>query len=183
MASAPAPRLPTTRAETLSALFAVRRESIERRFRAFYLQAENGCWIWTGGFDRGRYGQFYISQFKVAAHRVSYALRHGPIAEGLIVCHKCDDPTCVNPDHLFLGTDLDNNADRSAKRRTHQPFGSVESYRKLSEEQVRTILTDGRSARALAREFGVSSNTVSKIRRGETWKHVQAEASSSERAA
>ncbi|QDI81663.1 HNH endonuclease [Methylorubrum populi] len=172
MSSGPAPRRAIKQAATLNALFDERRGSIERRFQAFYREAENGCWIWTGGFDRGRYGQFYISQFKIAAHRVTYALKHGPIAEGFIVCHRCDDPTCVNPEHLFLGTDLDNNADRSAKRRTHQPFGAVESYRKLSAEQAKIILTDKRSARALAQEFGVSPNTVAKVRRGETWKHV-----------
>lgn len=173
----------TENADTLSALFERGRASIQKRFDARYRVAENGCWIWAGGFDGGRYGQFYISRFKIAAHRVSYVLRHGPIADGMLVCHRCDQPSCVNPDHLFLGTDADNNADRSAKLRTHQPFGAVEKYRKLSADQARTILSDKRSARALAREFGVAPNTVAKIRRGETWKHVAVEASSNEKAA
>lgn len=156
----------------LTALFDQRRDQIARRLAAKTSQGPNGCILFTGTTDRGRYGQFYIGQSKVAAHRVAYALACGPIPSGLLVCHRCDNPTCINTDHLFLGTDLDNNADRSAKNRTHQPFGRVERYRKLTSDDVLRIKTEPKSGRALAAEMGVAPNTVRKVRRGETWKHV-----------
>ena len=156
----------------LTALFDQRRDQIARRLAAKTSSGPNGCILFTGTTDSGRYGQFYIGQSKVGAHRVAYALAHGPIPTGQLVCHRCDNPTCINVDHLFLGDDLDNNADRSAKNRSHQPLGQVQRYRKLSTADVLRIKTERTSGRALAAEMGVAPNTVRKIRRGETWKHV-----------
>lgn len=94
------------------------------------------------------------------AHRHAWVLAHGPIPEGLFVCHSCDNPPCVNPDHLFLGTHDDNMADMTAKGRAGV---------KLTRADAEAIRSDPRSGRAVAADFGVSATTVSNIRRGKTW--------------
>ncbi|SFM91517.1 HNH endonuclease signature motif containing protein [Methylobacterium pseudosasicola] len=156
----------------LERLFDQRRDQIARRLAAKVIPGLDGCLLFTGTTDRGRYGQFYIDRFKVAAHRVAYAFANGPIPDGHLVCHRCDNPTCINVEHLFLGSALDNNVDQSVKNRTHQPFGGVGRYRKLTRDDVLRIKTERTSGRALAADMGVAPNTVRKIRRGETWTHV-----------
>lgn len=88
----------------------------------------NGCIAWTG-YTNGGYGQLMVGGRTYRAHRLAWELEHGPIPDGLLVCHTCDNPSCCNVDHLFLGTDLDNNRDKERKRRggnsrkTHCPQG------------------------------------------------------------
>ena len=90
--------------------------SLEDRFWQ-KVEKNEGCWIWTGSKSKLGYGYFQINNKTKYAHRVSKELRHGSIAEGLVVCHKCDNPSCVNPDHLFIGTMKDNMLDKMKKGR------------------------------------------------------------------
>lgn len=149
-------------------------EPIAARFSRFYSAKPNGCWEWIGYLDKRGYGQFRLDKDKNrSAHRVSWELAFGPIPEGFCVLHKCDNAACVYPGHLFLGTQLDNIADRDIKGRTAK--GSKCALSKLVEVQVHRIknkLTNNESYRAIAEEFCISTNTVRDIDSKKTWKHV-----------
>lgn len=88
----------------------------------------DGCWVWTAGTDQDGYGKFAIglggqNQIHTRAHRFAYEVFIGPIPDGMVVCHSCDNPPCANPDHLWLGTPIDNNADKVAKDRQAKVWG------------------------------------------------------------
>ncbi len=141
----------------------------------------SGCWIWMGalcGYDPDsgyhrkvtRYGQTNIDGRSIKAHRASWMQHRGPIPEGMQVLHHCDVPTCVNPNHLFLGTHLDNMADMRAKGRRQ---GERASWPKLTEAQVIEIFNSPESHRALARRYGLSRATPAWIKQGRSWKHLR----------
>lgn len=130
-------------------------------------EPNSGCWLWTSGWDRDSYG---IMSGNVRANRASYEMHIGPIPYGMHVCHKCDTPPCVNPSHLFLGTNEDNTKDRHAKGRTAK--GSRNGYAILSESQVIEILSLDGPCKDVAELFNVSISTISHIRTGRSWKHV-----------
>lgn len=133
---------------------------------------KTGCWEWTASKTSSGYGKIFVVGRLRAAHRVSYELRHGPIQDGMHVLHRCDNPSCINPDHLFLGTDADNAADKVAKGR--QPRGSWHYKAKISEDDVLAILSAKNEApKNLAMQFGVSPSTISLIRSGKIWSHVR----------
>lgn len=139
----------------------------------------NGCWIWRKSKSWNGYGRFATGGGGNArAHRISYAVFIGPIPAGLEVCHKCDVRSCVNPDHLFVGSRTDNLQDASRKgrlSRTHGKKGSAHPAAKLTEDQIDEILillAEGKPKAEIGRLFGVTDRIILLIHRGELWKHV-----------
>lgn len=138
----------------------------------------SGCWEWAGrGLPKGC-GRFQIDKKEWLAHRFSYFLAHGPIPEGLCVCHKCDNPKCVNPDHLFLGTNADNIADMRKKDRHTR--GEKVAWARLCDGDVKEIRSKYNpyivTAGQLAKEYGVNEKTIRRIVQGKTWKHLPVQA-------
>lgn len=145
------------------------------------VKLQPGCWPWLG-FTKNGYGRFAIHGTQVYAHRLSYAYWHGVDPGELNVCHDCDNPPCTNPEHHFLGTHADNNADRVAKQRSGSTKGKTfirgeqTGGAKLREEKVRTIIelhAAGAKQADLALMFGVKPNTISTIVNKKTWKHLE----------
>lgn len=134
------------------------------------------CWEWTAHRKSNGYGQFTLRKGTfVGAHTVSYALVHGPISPGMSVCHRCDNPPCVNPDHLFLGTQSDNAIDMFSKGRASRSKGKERANAKLNDHAVREIraATPHRGlVSVLAVQYGVSSTTIRKVLLGQKWSHV-----------
>ena len=143
-----------------------------------------GCWLWMGRIDKRGYGD---------GHRLSYLAFRGPIPEGMCVCHTCDTPSCVNPDHLFLGTRTDNSKDRDRKGRQakgerhgmygrtgkngpmHGRTGESCPTSKLKEEQIRKIFylyRKGYDSKSIASNFKVSRRQISYILQGRYWKYL-----------
>lgn len=136
------------------------------------------CWIWTGGgVARCKYGYFQVGKQSYPAHRVAYFLEHPTEDQSCCVLHKCDNPPCCNPNHLFLGSEADNSHDRDAKRRGAIPDnrGSRHGLSKLTESQVssiRQMYSGSISQSDLARLFGVGQDQISRIVNRKRWKHV-----------
>jgi hypothetical protein len=136
---------------------------------------DDGCWTWSAYRYPNGYGYFGLAARTARyAHRMAWELTHGPIPDGLFVLHRCDVRACVNPAHLFLGTHDDNMNDAKAKGRT--PRGCRNGMAKLSDDRVREIRAAkarGDVQRAIARDFGVSPMTVSRIVNGALWRSVE----------
>jgi hypothetical protein len=107
------------------------------------VQKGPGCWLWTAYRNRDGYGQFRVGGRMSKAHRVSWMLHFGPIPGGLDVLHRCDNPDCVNPSHLWLGTDADHTADKVAKGRQSRQKGEMHGQAKLCAAEVITIRRAG----------------------------------------
>ena len=131
------------------------------------------CWNFTG-FKRKGYGSVWWQGASVRAHRASWTVSKGPIPDGLQVLHACDNPGCVRPSHLFLGTNLDNVADRHAKDRDAHPDrrGERGGRATLTEAQVCQIRESAETNKALALQLGVDPSTISDIRRRKSWSHL-----------
>jgi hypothetical protein len=157
-------------------------QSIINRFHESYQPVpECGCWLWDRAtFGRG-YGSFFVTKTRPKpwndkAHRASWIIHNGPIPEGMHVLHKCDVPSCVNPDHLFLGTNADNIADRLRKSRPKTGQRGEENHKaKLKANdiaQIRKLYKAGESARSMALDFGVAISTIYAIAERRSWRDL-----------
>lgn len=154
----------------------MKRKSIEERFLANVRKTET-CWLWTASTTSWGYGQIMHKGKGSRAHRVSWELHNGPIPTGLFVCHHCDVPACVNPAHLFLGTNAENLADMDAKGWRVNPRrsgpGEVHGHVTLTEKQVLDICQrPSQGLGTLAKEFNVTRTQISRIRRRKAWTHL-----------
>lgn len=143
-----------------------KRVPVTERFQSrFRINDQTGCWDWTATKDPCGYGRI-TGDGGPLAHRLSYKLHRGPIPDGLHVLHRCDNPGCVNPEHLFLGTHADNMADKTAK-------GRQGLRAKLTKAEVVAIRTSiGVPQQKLGKQYGVSKTLISYIRAGKLWTHV-----------
>jgi hypothetical protein len=157
----------------------IRGGSLEKRFWK-HVEKHEGCWRWSGMLSYNGYGRFFLNRKdggrrREAAHRIAWRLHYGEVPAGLSVLHRCDNPCCVNPAHLFLGTAADNSADKVAKGR--QARGSSHGKTKLDEttvEQIRWYLKRGLDSQtAIGRIFGVSKHVINDIHKGRTWKSAE----------
>ena len=151
------------------------RKAFEGRYEPV---TESGCWLWIGYINSGGYGRMFTRGNRgVLAHRYSYWMHKGEIPKGKYVCHTCDTPSCVNPNHLFIGTKADNNKDRHQKNRTVLPnqSGSNHSQSKLTEADVIDIrrLSKTVSTQELSRIYGVEYSGLRKIINRKAWRHVE----------
>ena len=131
----------------------------------------NNCWNWLGARDRDGYGNCFQ---KIKPHRWIYQYYNGPITSDQFVCHSCDNPACVNPQHLWLGTLQDNHQDMMKKgRHGYGRFpGSQNKSAKLTEQQVLEIRALPGPNRLIAEKYGVSKCTIDEIRARKTWRHI-----------
>lgn len=149
----------------------------ERFFRK--VDKTETCWIWRGNTNPNGYGAIQEGgkgSKKILAHRLSYRLHKGDIPVGMVVMHSCDNPACVNPSHLSIGTYKDNTHDMIAKgrKRVVAPKGVGNGKAKLNDDLVRYIKQNHKKSHAaLARELNVGTTTVRGVRSGRTWSHVK----------
>ena len=141
--------------------------------------AADECWPW---WDRSDHGKIYIDGRGVGAHRFSYEMHHGPIPDGMVVRHRCDNPPCVNPAHLELGSIADNSRDCVERGRARIPHaaGDAHANAKLTDDLVleicRQYAAGGVTQRQLADRHGISQGVIAKITSGKSWRHVQRDA-------
>lgn len=145
-------------------------QKIRDKFISKIKKDEDGCWLWTGAKNQDGYGWFNIGRPSVGAHRVSWRLFRGEIPDGMCVLHKCDRPPCVNPSHLWLGTQTENIADRTRKGRSWHSVGELCGNSKLTNsdaEYIRSIhkLKYG-DVKMLAEKFKANRHTIQNVRRG-----------------
>ena len=171
------------------------RSGVARFWSKVNRAAETGpsgdCWEWTGYHNAQGYGSFGIGSKVFRAHRVAFILENGPIPDGLHVLHTCDNPECVNPDHLWLGTNADNAKDRDNKGRQVTPTGENHGTHTMPESTCRgekngiakltavevleirkRYATGGHSQRELAKAYSISQRQIGRVVRGEGWAHA-----------
>lgn len=148
--------------------------SLKDSFESKFIKgAENECWLWKASITKWGYGQLNWKRKVYRAHRLSYEFYKGEIAEGLFVCHRCDNRLCINPNHLFLGTADDNAKDMVSKNRSAK--GEHHSHAKLKGKDVidiRKMLKSGLSNGEIAIKFNVKPGTIKDIKNGRNWSHV-----------
>lgn len=139
-------------------------------------EPNSGCWIWMGALSiDGRYGSASYLDKTERAHRLMFKLTNGEIPAGIKVLHKCDVMLCINPDHLFLGTDADNMADKTAKNRQAKGIQCNHPHRVFNDSsvrEVRKLRKQGRTLQEIAGLFATTKSSISNIVNEKTWRHV-----------
>jgi hypothetical protein len=142
--------------------------------RVVALGTDKECWEWQGGKDTSNYGRLKVNGRLISAHRYTWEEYNGKIPKGLHVLHECDNPPCVNPKHLFLGTNADNVADRVAKNR--QAKGETHAFAVLTEKDITDIIkmyVNGAKQKEIANSYKIDQGHVSSIVNRKKWKHVK----------
>ena len=145
-----------------------------------HVDKSGDCWEWKCRRDKAGYGRFALGRERKRAHRISYLITHGEIPQGLFICHHCDNPGCVRPEHLYAGTRLQNKADCVARGRHKLPpvmRGEAHPRSKLTKQQVieirRRYKEGGITYANLGSVYGMSKRTIEHIVRGRSWQHVK----------
>jgi hypothetical protein len=129
------------------------------------------CWLWTKSKNHSGYGQFNAGSGRtILAHRYSYEIHHGPIPKNFFICHKCDQPSCVNPKHLFAGTNADNIADMKKKGRSLK--GERHPHSRFKDSDILNIRKSAETIQALSEKYKTSTGSISRIRNGKRWGHL-----------
>lgn len=138
------------------------------------INKHTSCWLYGLGLTTAGYGRIGINRKSHYTHRLMFELVNGEIKNGLHILHKCDTPNCCNPDHLFLGTPLDNIRDMISKGRARYASlkGELNNAVKLKESQIVFILKSSETGKYLAKKYGVSPSMISLIRSRKKWRHV-----------
>lgn len=163
-------------------------KSIEERFwEKVVVGGLDDCWLWTGGVDKDGYGVLFSKKTQIKIHRLSWTLAYSNPGT-LCVLHTCDNPPCVNPKHLWLGTQADNTRDKMEKGRhrsaTGKQHGSktcpetvqrgeLHHHSSLTDDDIRLIRRDSRNQKVIARDYGVAQSVISNVKLYKTWKHVR----------
>lgn len=154
-------------------------KKLETRFWA-KTQVNGDCLEWTGAISSSGYGTIGVGRSSLKSHRVAFELVNGYLPPDAYVCHRCDNPRCVKPDHLFLGTAKDNIQDCVRKNRRNTPKGADSSRARLTESDVvgiRLKHSAGQTQRSLANEYSVGLSAIKHILHGRSWRHVETQAS------
>ena len=136
--------------------------------------SESGCWEWVGSKLKDGYGHFHVNRVGIPAHRYSYKFYKGEIPDGCVIRHTCDNPSCVNPDHLQVGTQKENYDDSKMKGR--HSHGEAHGNSVYSEQQIRKVMqliADGIKPKVVSDKTGVALSTVYDIKGGRSWQHLK----------
>lgn len=144
----------------------------ERLAKKLFVDVVTGCFLWTGYRDKDGYGLITVLGKTQYAHRLAYELAYGAIPRKMCVCHKCDIPACVNPQHLFVGSYAENTKDMDTKGRRNSPKGELHARSVLSVGDVVSIRKDARPFREIAKDYSIWPSHVSRIKRRLTWAHL-----------
>lgn len=148
----------------------------DRFYSKFKINEDNGCWEWMATKFPNGYGCFKLNRKSVGAHRVSYEIHNGKINKNMVICHHCDNPSCVNPEHLFVGTQKENLLDRKLKGRSVE--GNKNGRCKLSDKDIlaiKRLLAEKIDQRDIAKSYGVAQTTISAINLNKSWSHIKGE--------
>lgn len=158
--------------EKLNALY---KKNVASFYKNVYPEPNTGCWIWGGSYNAGGYGKLLIRRLKIyLAHRFSYYHFIGEYDRSLCVCHTCDNRYCVNPQHLFLGTHVDNAADMIRKNRASNRSGERNGRAKLNKNDALKIrqLVGSKSMKELSKEYGLTYKSIWNVVHRDTWNHI-----------